>query len=362
VDPAVRVAGIVLSLGAAACGDDDSIGPEPPGDRCAEVASSSPFVELGTLGGAVAFALDVNDRGEVAGMSLDGTARERAVRWSAAGAISDLGTITGYTGGHATAINERGEVAGFSSGSAKGLRAVLWNAAGELRELGTLGGAYSVALTINEDGAVAGLSQIASGGAAHAFYWTRSDGMRDLGRLAGTVASEAMGLNGEGEVVGTSLTEHGRPRAFFWSAESGMRELMPPAGVNAPAAAAAINDAGAAVGSFAGPDGARAVLWPDAADGGMGGAGGARDLGTLGGSWSEASDINACTQVIGTSENEAGETRAFVWTEHDGMVELDAPADARATTGVSISDDGVAVGQVETADGGVRPIRWRLGR
>jgi probable HAF family extracellular repeat protein len=46
------------------------------------------------------------------------------------------------------------------------------------------------------------------------------------------------------------------------------------------------------------------------------------DLGTLGGTLSDASAINELGQVVGTSTTAAGERRAFLWTASGGMIDL----------------------------------------
>jgi probable HAF family extracellular repeat protein len=46
------------------------------------------------------------------------------------------------------------------------------------------------------------------------------------------------------------------------------------------------------------------------------------DLGTLGGSESQADDINASGQVVGQAQTAAGAWHAFSWTRTGGMVDL----------------------------------------
>ncbi len=49
---------------------------------------------------------------------------------------------------------------------------------------------------------------------------------------------------------------------------------------------------------------------------------GMKDLGTLGGSFSQATSINQLGQVTGTAETSAGAMHAFLWTLAGGMQDL----------------------------------------
>lgn len=63
------------------------------------------------------------------------------------------------------------------------------------------------------------------------------------------------------------------------------------------------------------------------------------DLGTLGGSASEATDINNGNQVTGTSEV-GSQPRAFMWTPQGGMIDINAVGATTAMFGRAINDAG----------------------
>jgi probable HAF family extracellular repeat protein len=109
------------------------------------------------------------------------------------------------------------------------------------------------------------------------------------------------------------------------------------------AAAVAISDAGQIVGYSPAATGRHAVMWSP--------AGVVRDLGTLGGSTSEAIDVNAAGLVIGRSLT-AGDaaTHFFLWSAATGMQDLDALLGA-ITSVVEINDAGQIIGTYAT-DGG----------
>jgi len=155
---------------------------------------------------------------------------------------------------------------------------------------------------INNSGVVVGQTQRAVNEGNHAFV-AESNTMVDLGLLPGTdpelASSNAVAINDPGAIVG-------------WA----------DANVN---------------GSY--PYARHAVLWRPARA--------IQDLGTLGGTTSEAVDINASGQVIGTSDVSGGARHAFLWSAVAGMQDfstlIGAPSDV-----VAINDAGQIAGSFGT--------------
>jgi uncharacterized repeat protein (TIGR01451 family) len=321
--------------------------------RLAPLATSPRFavINLGSLGGFVSSTApaSINDAGQVTGSALTAGGQEHGFR-SAAGApinpaTDDLGTLGG-TFSRPVSINNAGQIAGSSSlDGVNNIRAFRTGAnqpiqaGNNLKTLlvfpgtpdgyggATFGGA------INDSGMVVGQGGAPNGQGFRAFRTTGSALVVETDHL-GTLRpdpqhageflgdSGARGVNDAGVVVGTSVTSLLLPGSQTSYQHHAFRH----------AGGGTLN---------AGSD----------------------DLGTLGGSYSDAMAINTAGQVVGTSALANGNVHAYR-TSAGGAIQAGNDLGTLGGTssfGLSINDNGQVVGESTTAGGATHAFLYENG-
>ncbi|MCI0536752.1 MAG: hypothetical protein L0Z50_16160, partial [Verrucomicrobiales bacterium] len=198
------------------------------------------MIDLGTLGGDQSYAHAINNRDQAVGWALDTVAssakiwwdypypfvtQQRAALWES-GSVRDLGTLGGPCA-WAIGINEAGQIigqslTGIATGTQKQVGDWLWARPvagfiwqnGTMVDLGNLGGTFVLPGRINKQGQVIGLSMRRGDGSFHPFLWDQGV-MKDLGTFGGDNGS-ANAINDAGEVVGGAALSNGGFHAFLW--------------------------------------------------------------------------------------------------------------------------------------------------
>lgn len=169
---------------------------------------------IGTLGGSYSVASDINNLGEVVGVTRDSSQSDRAFTWNTAQGFRNIGTADIYSS--ANAVNDRSQVAGVSTGGSE--QAFVWEAATGMRNLGRPLWAGGVPTGINNRGVIVGSSL---GGT---FIWQRGWEMQDLNALLPEGSNwdlvTANAINDAGQIVGTAFNDAGNLVAYLMTPQS----------------------------------------------------------------------------------------------------------------------------------------------
>lgn len=330
------------------------------------VQRSVEVIDLGRLGtGPLHVARDINNRGQVVGISSDDQGQPRAFLWTRDRGMVDLGT-TGGASASALGISQNGVVVGMSLDASGAPEAALWAADGTVRGLGRFGGLESVAFGVNDRGQVVGRYtpmfdpfDPSTFRGVQAFLWDPGRGFQELPTLGNPFEGYAWAINNSGWVIGSS-SESVDPTApylaYVWSEGSGISNV----GVLSPDFsehdAFSINDRGGiAGGAYNEVDGTfhPFVRTPSR---------GLIDLKMFGfpaDASAFALDINIFGHVAALILNADGTNTPAVWIRGVGVVEFPTLGGVDGEIW-AINDLGVLAGWSQTASGEMRAALWRL--
>jgi probable HAF family extracellular repeat protein len=343
----------LLAGAAAACSEDtpQATGPSPAPESQAVAGAAATYTikNIGTLGGLISNATDINNMGQTVGWARTSGDKTHAFIYQA-GVMKDLGALSG---GHseASAINDAGVVVGYSTVLSGAERAVRWQN-GTKKNLGTLGGRNSRATDINEDGVIVGYSDTKSGN-RHAFVY-QNGVMKDIGTMGGK-NSEANGINKAGKVVGMSEVASGKRHAFAWV--SGKFQDLGTGGTDF-GFATAVNS-GRIVGGFGPPPGSEGadldIVQPWVLSAGVFTRIGVdRHTGI-------ANDVNKDGIVVGRDEDDRFQDPGNAWYHVSGGTTQYLPelVDDGWDSAEGINSFGTIVGYSEAPDGWSKAVIWR---
>ena len=214
------LAGFASSIAARANGHGQIIGWSVSGKNLVDsratthayLSTGTQLLDLGTLGGRDSKAMDINESGQVVGVSSLPDESRHAFLYRA-GRLVDLGALPGGAFSAAYAINNYGLITGAAETPTHLVHAVIWRKH-RIVDLGTLpGGRRSRALALNDRGDIVGYSE-AESVETHAFLYSNNR-MQDLGSL-GFDPVRANAINNHGQIVGASGVSQFARHAFIW--------------------------------------------------------------------------------------------------------------------------------------------------
>jgi probable HAF family extracellular repeat protein len=220
---------------------------------------------------------------------------------------------------NAWAVNAFGEVVGNSETDPFGIspvRAFLWTQ-GPLANLGTIAGKEATfARGISNARQVVGYAGSRDSENTVPFAWQGSS-LLQLPTFGGE--GRAWAINNGGLIVGQATASDGRARAVYWRIDSPTTLTNLGFGV-----ARAVNDFEQIAGWTVSTDGLQthAARWAQ---------GSLLDLGTLGGTFSQAFGISSEQRIVGLSTTASGNRHAFVWDATNGMRDLGTLGGANST-------------------------------
>jgi probable HAF family extracellular repeat protein len=281
--------------------------------------ATQPYIltDLGAFGSGESVGGAINNNGQVTGASSTSGSGVDSINPHAFlisppyTQMIDLGTLGGDSNSGGSSINDFGQVTGYSSiAQDNGTKAILISPPyTSMSYLGTLGGNSSSGSSINDSGQVTG-EAVTADDENHAFLWDGT--MHDLGALL------SWAINDSGQITGSFTSANGNSDAFLYTPGTGATDLGDLDGLGSEGHG--INASGQVTGySYVpSPPGECCVYHAFFWDGTM------HDLGNFGSAigYSMGNGINASGQIVGNFDTTLGDTRAFLYTPADGMVDL----------------------------------------
>ncbi|MFG0274576.1 MAG: hypothetical protein ACF8QF_05930, partial [Phycisphaerales bacterium] len=223
-------------------------------------------IDLGTLGGETANAIEMNNLGHAAGIAEEGEFNAPTAFLWRDGVIESLGSLNSFnTGSSARGVNDHAEACGWALApdptipNALSSRPFFWSQATGIIDISPSPDAPGIgsAEAINNLGVAVGDWR------GEAFRWTTAEGMALLPKLPGALfpSSQAQAINDAGLIVGQTWTATALAPAA-WPLEGGVIELPTVGGRGG--WARGVNEQGVIVGESQDPTGRnQPTIWID---------------------------------------------------------------------------------------------------
>jgi probable HAF family extracellular repeat protein len=319
--------------------------------------------DLGTLGGPSSYAADISNSNVVVGWSETVSGTVHAFRWSAAGGLTDLGTLPGDRLSRAVAILDGGQILGVSGDEGR-WTPVVWSASGAIEALAIpLIRDFTLAspTAFNTKGDVVGWD--AGGPGQHGWSWSSSAGKYDLSAnvqggsnegSAGDITESGVVLLTSRAYTCTQVTECWR--TYLWNGTGGYTPLGTPGNAaEADVTGLALNETGAVVGWAT--TGRGGVPAPYRWNAGSGFTFLARYTGTSS-SYGYAAAVNSSGAIVGAAlEPSSGSIVATTWGGAGGIMRLSRD-DPNPSVAVAINNTGTIAGWATVSNGGNHAVIW----